>query len=642
MTALCRWLWATTASVVLLSAPGLPAGAQTRRPMTLVDLAELQRLLAPRLSPDGRTLAYMLSKVDWKAGRPIWHLWRQDVNGTPVQLTFSEGGDIPAPRSVRWAPDGKAILFLRAGQIQLIPADGGEPRALTRHATSPSSPMWSPDGTTVYFLASDPPTSEDRERDRLRDDVYAFEETYKPQQLWKVSVATGAEQQLTTGETSILEYRLSRDGSKVAMHRGPTPLVGDGFRGEVWVMDVTGANARVLTRNEIPETSAELSPDNSQVLFLADTNERFEPYYNTTIFVVPAAGGTPQPLLPDFNYAIDDAAWAPDGKSIIAVANLGVHSELVQIDVASHRVRQLTDGRHFVPTQAGGWQLVPEAGMLMFQLDQASRWGDVWTMPIAGGPPTQVTHAYDALERDFILPRQEKVEWKGVDGRTIEGILMYPVGYQQGTRYPLVVQLHGGPFESDHFGGGSGQLLNYFAVLAAKGYAVLRPNYRGSTGYGNAFYRDPVGNYFRNMATDVINGVDALVAQGIADPDRLVCMGWSAGGTLVNKLVTMTDRFKAASSGAGIANWISLFAQSEIRSYRIPWFGGTRVGLPQSVEMYRGLKSHHVPTHLLVGPGEGHNWGGLRHQIEKANRELEWFEKYANGRSYMYEKAPTP
>jgi dipeptidyl aminopeptidase/acylaminoacyl peptidase len=180
------------------------------------------------------------------------------------------------------------------------------------------------------------------------------------------------------------------------------------------------------------------------------------------------------------------------------------------------------------------------------------------------------------------------------------------------------------------------------------------------------------------MATDVMNGVDAMIAQGIADPDRLVCMGWSAGGTLVNKLVTMTDRFKAASSGAGIANWISLFAQSEIRSYRIPWFGGTpwqkgapidllwnssplkdvanvktptlfisgdvdtRVGLPQSVEMYRALKSHDVPTHLLVGPGEGHNWGGLRHQIEKANRELEWFEKYANRRSYLYEKAPTP
>ena len=126
-----------------------------------------------------------MSKVDWKAGRPIWHLWRQDINGSPVQLTFSEGGDIPAPRSVRWAPDGKSILFLRAGQVHLIPADGGEPRALTRHATSALSPMWSPDGDAVYFLASDPPTSDDRERERQRDDVDAFEENYKPQQLWK-------------------------------------------------------------------------------------------------------------------------------------------------------------------------------------------------------------------------------------------------------------------------------------------------------------------------------------------------------------------------------------------------------------------------------------------------------------------------
>ena len=152
MTALRRWLWASAAALVLLSVPGSPAGAQTRRPMTLVDLAELQRLLAPRLSPDGRTLVYMLSKVDWKAGRPIWHLWRQDINGTPVQLTFSEGGDIPAPRSVRWAPDGKAILFLRAGQVQLIPTDGGEPRALTHHnppLTPTTTPMWSPDGTVV-------------------------------------------------------------------------------------------------------------------------------------------------------------------------------------------------------------------------------------------------------------------------------------------------------------------------------------------------------------------------------------------------------------------------------------------------------------------------------------------------------------
>jgi dipeptidyl aminopeptidase/acylaminoacyl peptidase len=676
MPASRRWTL-TAATLAALTVLGPTTRAQTRRPMSLVDIAELQRLATPRLSPDGRTLAYMLTKVDWKAGRAIAHLWRHDLNGAPVQMTFSEGGDAAIPRSVRWSPDGKTLLFVRNGQLHLIPGDGGEPRALTRHATAASTPFWSPDGTAVYFLASDAPTADDRERDRLRDDVYAFDENYKQRHMWKVIVATGAETQLETGDYSVTDYRLSRDGTKVAMHRAPTPLAGDTFRSEVWVMDVSGANARALTRNGVEEAFAELSPDNSQVLFLADTNERFEPYHNTSIFVVPAGGGTAQSLLPDFKYALDDAAWAPDGKSIIAVVNMGVHNELLQIDVPSRRTRQLTEGEHYIPILAGGWQIVSATGTIMLQLDQPSRWGDVWTMPLAGGKPTQITHAYDPLERDFILPRQEKFAWKGADGETVEGVLMYPVGYQAGTRYPLVVQMHGGPFESDKFGGGAGQSLNYFPVLAAKGYAVLRPNYRGSTGYGDAFYRDPVGNYFRNMQTDVMNGVDALIKLGIADPDRLVCMGWSAGGTLVNKLVTMTDRFKAASSGAGIANWISLFAQSEIRSYRIPWFGGTpwqknapiellwstsplkdvanvktptlffsgefdtRVGLAQSVEMYRALKSNNVPTHLYIGPGEGHQWAGPRHLIDKGNRELEWFEKYVNHRTHVFEKAPS-
>src|SRR5258705_10221217 len=231
MKASRRW---TVAAAVLAASTllGPTTRAQPRRPMSLVDIAELQRLAAPRVSPDGRTLAFMLTKVDWKAGRAIAHLWRQDLNGAPVQLTFSEAGDTAIPRSVRWSPDGKTLLFIRGGQIQLIPADGGEPRALTRHATPPSTPFWSPDGTAVYFLASDPSTNDDRERDRQRDDVYAFDENYKHQQLWKVIVASGAEMPLTTGSMSVLEYRLSRDGTKVAMHRAPSPLAGDGFRGE--------------------------------------------------------------------------------------------------------------------------------------------------------------------------------------------------------------------------------------------------------------------------------------------------------------------------------------------------------------------------------------------------------------------------
>jgi dipeptidyl aminopeptidase/acylaminoacyl peptidase len=359
---------------------------------------------------------------------------------------------------------------------------------------------------------------------------------------------------------------------------------------------------------------------------------------------------------------------------------MGVHTEIFRIDVASRSAKQLTDGKHSIPPPpAPAWMIEPAADRLVFQFDEPTRFGEVWTMPVSsGGAPSRVTNVFDSLEHTFTLPRQEKVEWKGADGVTIEGLLFYPIDDQSGTRHPLVVQMHGGPMESDKFGAGAGLLQNYFPVLAAKGYAVLRPNYRGSTGYGNAFYRDVVGGYFKNMQLDVLAGVDSLIEKGIVDPDRMVLMGWSAGGHLTNKLITMTDRFKAASSGAGVADWTSMYAQTDTRATRTIWFGGTpwqknapietfwnnsplkdvanvktptlffvgendpRVPLPQSEEMFRALKTNGVPTHLYVAPREAHQWGELGHLIFKANAELEWFEKFARGRTYVWESAPTP
>jgi dipeptidyl aminopeptidase/acylaminoacyl peptidase len=204
----------------------------------------------------------------------------------------------------------------------------------------------------------------------------------------------------------------------------------------------------------------------------------------------------------------------------------------------------------------------------------------------------------------------------------------------------------------------------------------LQPNYRGSTGYGDDFLRDMVGHYFQNAHLDVMAGVDELIRRGIVDPDHLVKMGWSGGGHMTNKIITSTTRFKAASAGAGAANWISMYAQSDVRTYRTPWFGGTpwqkdapisaywdnsplkevwkvttptiflvgekdvRVPSPQSVEMYRALKSNHVPTHLYIAPREPHGWAELRHVLFKMNVELDWFEKYAMNRTYTWEKAP--
>jgi dipeptidyl aminopeptidase/acylaminoacyl peptidase len=437
-------------------------------------------------------------------------------------------------------------------------------------------------------------------------------------------------------------------------------------------MSADGNTPRQVTQNAVYETEAELSPDGSQVLFIAEASDGLEPYYNSNAFLAPAGGGSVRPLVRDFPHAIDHASWSRDGKVVFASANLGVRSEVFRIDVATGDTTALTGGEHAVVT----WQAVPEAGQLLVQLDEPTRLGDAWVVPMDGTAAKRVTGVFDALSREFRLPRQEQVTWKGVDGVTIEGLLFYPLDYTPGRRYPLVVQLHGGPAESDKFGYGAGFIMNYVPVLTAKGYAVLRPNYRGSAGYGNAFLRDVVGHYFNQMHLDVLAGIDAVVAKGIADPDRLAVMGSSAGAHLTNKLITVTTRFKAASSWGGVANWVSMFAETDTRSGRSIWFGGTpwekdapvdafwtnsplkdvsrvktptmlivgendtRVPPAQSIEMYRGLVANHVPTRLYIVERETHQWVELRHQVFKANAELEWFERYVMGRGYTWETPP--
>ncbi len=676
LRAICKTLlMPALAAALALSVRTLGAAAQAPRPMSLIDLFELPRVLDPQISPDGRFVTFEQSHADWKASRPVWQVWKQAVDGgAPVQLTFGDAGVVPA--FTRWSPDGRSILIARGGQLALLPADGGEPKPLTRHATPVSFPAWSLDGAYVYFLAGEPRTAEERERERLRDDMYSYEEDYKQRHLWKATVETGGEQPITSGNFSVASYRLSRDGRHIVVERTPSPLQADANLGELWIMDADGGNARALTSNSIEEIDPELSPDNSQVLFLAAANADLEPYYNQNLFLVSASGGTPRPLFPDFPYEFDRATWSADGRSIYAVVNMGLHSEHVVIDVAARSYKQVTDGPHAVPpSPAPTWTFEPRAGKLVFLFDEPTRFGDVWTMT-PGGTATRVTSVYDAFASTFSLPRQEKVTWKSSDGVTIEGLLILPADYEPGRRYPLVVQMHGGPVESDKFGGGAGVLLNYFPVLTGKGYVVLRPNYRGSSGYGNAFLRDVIGHYFNHMQDDILTGVDALIARGIADPDRMVLMGWSAGGHLANKLITMTDRFKAASAGASASNWTSLFAQTDVRYTRTPWFGGTPwqpgapidlywsqsplkdvarvktptiffagendalVPLAQTLEMWRGLKSNGVPTRLYVAPREGHAWGELRHLLDKANAELAWFERYARGRAYTPERTP--
>ena len=650
----------------------LNAQAQNdKRSMSIVDFLNIPGVSSPRLSPDGTKLIYILSESDWKANKQISHLWLVNADGDDAhQITFGQAGE----SSPLWSPDGNWISFSakrnddKENQIYIMRSDGGEGRKLTNHKTAVGSHNWFPDSETMYFLANDTLTKEEEGAKELKDDVYPYDENYKQRHLWKVNLADGEEFRLTEGDYSILGYDISEDGQKVVMHRGPNPLIDHYKDSEIWIMDINGSNARQLTENKIGENGARLSPDGRQVLFTAFANEEFDYYYNDKIFLIPAEGGDkPRVPLPDFPYEVTSVDWSADGRSIYFVANMGSQAQLWQYELSSEKLSQLTTGKHSI----GQWHYQRELDQHLLAINTKGSPGDIFELQ--NGEPRQITHHYDYLANEFFLPRQEVISWQGADGVTVEGIIHYPHDYDPGKTYPVVVQTHGGPASSDKYGL-SRSISRYTPVLTGHGYIILQPNYRGSTGYGDDFLRDMVGGYYRQSHLDVMSGVDFLIDQGIADPDRLVKMGWSAGGHMTNKIITFTDRFKAASSGAGAVNWLGMYAQSDIRTYRTPWFGGTpwqkdapidvywdhsplkdisnvttptmvmvgrndlRVPFSQALELYRALKSLGVPTHLYVAPREPHGWRELRHRLYKINVELEWFARYALNKEYHWEK----
>jgi len=644
--------------------------AQEKHPMTFVDVVSLKSVSSPRLSPDGRQILFTQSKACWKENKSISHIYRIQTNGTGlIQMTNGKDGESGGV----WSPDGQTIAFTtrrgeKESQIFFLNNGGGEAIQFTEHEGGVSSFEWSRDGKKIYFVATDPKTKEEKKKDKVKDDAYLFEQNWQHRHLWVIDVDTKEEKRITDGAFTVRSFALSRDGTNVVYSRTPTPLYDDVLNGEIYVMDLADGSDKRITENKVYESNVALSPDNRQILFVADANANLDDhYYQSALFLVPAAGGKPELVLPDFKPEMNGATWSSDGKAIYFTANMGVHVEIFSLTVKNKKVKQLTSGAHSI----GRFDYVPRINTIAYFVNSPQNPGILWISKMKSFSPKQVFDPFVEDLKGFELARVDAVQWKSTDGQTVEGILTYPIGYEEGKSYPLLADTHGGPASSDklRFGG-------YHHARAGRGYAILEPNYRGSTGYGNDVLRDMVGHYFLHADDDVMTGVEYLVDKGFADPEKLGTMGWSAGGHMTNWLVTETDRFKAASSGAGAANWISMYSQSDVRIYRTPWFLGDpwqadaplkayrenspifrihraktptlifvgkndpRVPMPQSVEMYRGLKANGVPTELIIFPRSGHGPRELRHRLYKMNKEFQWLEKYITGKEFKFDEPP--
>lgn len=636
-----------------------PRASNGKKLLTAFDLMKVVSVGAPRISPDGTRVVYAVSQTktekdkEWKATTHLWIV--PTAGGNPMQYTRGEKN----ATSPEWSPDGSTLAFLTdrekdgERQVWMIRADGGESWAVTSHKGGVSSYRFSPDGKQLLFLSTDQPSKEEEERKKLKDDPIVIDRDIKMTHLWTFNIEKKEEKRVTEGEFTVSDPQWSPDGTRVTYTTRPTPKADDGGLSDVWVMSVASGEKKKLEDTPIPSDTARWSPDGKWIAFTgtADVNAGVE---TTFLYLIPSTGGTPKLLTPKFDLNVGAPFWSRDGKVIYFTTNVLQANEIFSADVATGSVTQLSrtgssisvadisrDGKMVVGTKS-----LPtgpaEIYISTVKLDQ---------------PITLTTH--NKWMSDYALADTEVVKWKSKDGMEIEGLLTKPVGYTEGSKVPLLLNPHGGP---------TGASINSFngtvQVLAANGFAVLQPNFRGSTGKGLAFAQANKNTWGKGDYDDCMTGVDSLIARGLADPDRLGAFGWSYGGYMTFWILTQTDRFKAVSPGAGLTNIYSMYSQNDIQRYlrwfysdKAPWDAqelywdrspmkyinnvktptmilhgqsDTRVPLAQAQEFYMALKEKKVPVEFVVYPREGHGFTEARHQMDRVQRYVKFFSKYLN------------
>lgn len=600
---------------------------------------------------------------------PISHLYLASTGaGGLEQITFGEFAD----SCPRWSPDGRYIAFLsrRSGKnnVYAMRADGGEAWALTRYdKTDVTQLRWSPDGRSLAFVMVEPP-SEERERARkAKDDAIRHEVDLDFAHVYVVPFAVGPRtlatpRQITHGRFHVLAISWLPDGKRLAFTHRPSPCddTWPETRLAVVSVDDDGAEPKDLGRAAAywPEPIA--SPDGKWVACAA-SDEPVSWAFVGHIVLYPVDGGLPVPLAdtPDGNPYL--VGWSVDGSEVYVGEAAGVTSQLWALPVGGAPGRQLTSGDLLkqAPASAGG--------KIAFVGQDFHRPNAVYIHDVASGITTEV--AQPAMPSDWPagpLPPVEVIRWQSTDGETIEGIVTYPLGYEPGQRYPLVVHVHGGPagvFQRGYLG--APEVGVDRPGLAERGYAVLQPNPRGSGGYGKRFRcanrRDWGGGDYR----DIIAGIDYLIARGVADPERLAIQGWSYGGYLTGWAITQSNRFRAAVFGAGIANLISMTATCDIPGFIPDYFGhdywdelelhvsrspalqakgvrtptlilhgeqDLRVPLSQGRELYNVLKRQGTPVEMVIYPRTPHGIGEPRLAMDAARRTLEWVLRWTTER----------
>jgi dipeptidyl aminopeptidase/acylaminoacyl peptidase len=657
----------STAILVTLLLTG-PVAAQQKE-WTPLQMMQVKRISGVQVSPDGKRVVYAVRQALLDNGKSDYlthiHLANADGSGA-VQLTQGDKScDDP-----HWSPDGQWIAFgsTRAGKrnVWLIPPAGGEPTQLTHMKSAVTSFKWSPDSKSIAFTATDGPTPDEEKAKKEKNDARVVDANIKMSRLYVVAAATKEKQTprlLTKGDYNVPPtgrggYDWSPDGKTIIFTRTSTPHADDWPSAFLQRVDVESGDVTMADRKGAAEFAPHYSPDEQ---WIAHVQTDSPPTWAGTarIRVIPANGtktGTLADTFDGFGRYSEIVGWSADSKHVYLTEAHGTVTHLGKLPFdGPPEILGKIDG-----FASGGIHLNAARTHFGFSWETLGNGPEAHLSAVERFEPKAVS-AVNAKLPKLPLGPTEVIRWKSKDGLDIEGLLTYPANYEKGKRYPLLLNVHGGPagvFTQTYVGNPGSYPI---AAFSSRGYAVLRPNPRGSSGYGKKFryanYNDWGGGDF----LDLMTGVDHVIKLGVADENRLGVMGWSYGGFMTSWTITQTKRFKAASVGAGVTNLMSFTGTADIPSFLPDYFGGEfwdnpetyrkhsamfnikgvttptliqhgerdeRVPLSQGLELYNALKRQGCPTKMVIYPRTPHGIEEPRLLVDCMERNLEWFDRY--------------
>ncbi|SRR5579875_140332 len=665
------------------------ASAQPRRTLSLDDLAKFKDVRDAQCSPDGKMVAYDLSQIDVKNDRPgNSHIWMIGYDGSGNrQVTSSEQSE----NSPRWSPDGKYLAFTstrpgpaRGNQIWLLPLSGGEALQLTDVKGRIQGYEWSPDGKRIAIVIGDPdpnnpdPDANDApanggrggrgpapkpiviDRYHFKQDVQGYLLSGRHSFIYLFDLATKKAERLTTqSKWDESAPSWSPDGKWIAFSSNHVADPDRDPGGQLYIAEAKpGSAEKQITPFSVHAGGgrggrAEWSPDGKWLVFMAGEDKKWGAYSQEHIAIVPADGSAAPTLVKaalDMDRGFNSPRWTSDGKAIIAYVTDDRSHYPVRIPLSGGAAEPLMSKPVVVnfSSSAGACTVVTSGSDTQHAEIYAL---DHWRL-------RQLTHANDEVMAELELGKTEEVSFKAADGNEVHGLLTYPVGYQPGTKVPLLLRIHGGPKGQDAHG-----FSFETQFFAAHGYAVLRMNYRGSDGRGSKYQKAIAADWGDLEVKDLEAGVNGVIAMGVADPDRLGVGGWSYGGILTDYMIASDPRFKAATSGAGTAFTVSFYGTDQYiiqydNEIGPPWtkqgwdtyvkisypflhadriktptifFGGEQdfnVPVQGGQQMYQALRSLGVDTQLIIYPGEHHGITRPSFVRDRYERYLAWYDKY--------------